>query len=98
MTFEVRSVNGYGPRCGCGGKSALHLRKSREITPETSIFLCARCVEAAIRVSRFDKRPYWPGDEDRDEFYQLPAELVRSGAQERLPAEDAETELFSERD
>lgn len=78
--LEIRSVSGYGPRCGCGGKSVLHLRKSREITPKTSIFLCAECVEGAVdkfMANRFDKAPYWPGDEGRDEPY-VPPERVNA--------------------
>jgi hypothetical protein len=71
---EIRSVNGYGPRCGCGGRSKIHLA-DRE-GPKASIFLCAECVLQALTafmLARPDQPPFWPGDRDRDEAYQAPA-------------------------
>jgi hypothetical protein len=73
---DIRAVNGYGPRCGCGGKSKLHLTTSLgRVSPATSTFLCASCVEEAIVIWASvtpDQPPYWPGDEDRDEPYERP--------------------------
>lgn len=71
----VRGVSGWGPRCGCGGKSTLHVGFGRRTTPDSSTFLCERCVVAAISMF-FDvhpeQPPYWPSDEDRDEHYVNP--------------------------
>jgi hypothetical protein len=74
--YVIRGVNGDGPRCGCGGKSVLHLRRVGELrtTPQNSRFYCTECVITAL--SNFDaaevRQPYWPGDEDRDEPYRPP--------------------------
>ena len=78
MSVRVRSVNGYGPRCGCGGKSALHLTNNLHVTtPETSRFLCAECLDTAVMafLARRPAQPaYWPGDEERDEPYERPVD------------------------
>lgn len=76
---DVRRVNGYGARCGCGGRSLLHLDEGGNVTPDTSTFLCADCVLQALTafmLARPDQPPYWPGDENRDEPYVDP----RSGS------------------
>lgn len=71
MSRDIRVVSGYGPRCGCGGESRLHIRSGRPVTSETSLFLCADCVMTAIVGLRrlISQPPYWPGDEGRDEAY-----------------------------
>lgn len=71
---DVRGVSGWGARCGCGGKSQLHLARGRYVTPETSTFLCTACVEKAVAIylAAFPQPPYWPGDEGRDESYVAP--------------------------
>jgi hypothetical protein len=67
--YVVHGVNGHGPRCGCGGKSVLHLRRVDEYstTPQNSRFYCTACIIDAF--SAFDaaspRQPYWPGDEER---------------------------------
>lgn len=69
---DVRAVNGYGPRCGCGGPSRLHYTTTgRPVTPQTSVFLCERCAELAIDafIEHRGQQFYWPGDEKRDEPY-----------------------------
>lgn len=79
---EVRGVSGWGPRCGCGGMSQLHLAGERPTSPETSTFLCARCVVEAVDLllaQRPDQPSYWPGDEDRDERYVDPRATERGG-------------------
>lgn len=66
--MSVRAVNGYGPRCGCGGKSVLHVGEW---------FLCAGCVDEAVYLLRRaypDQPPHWPGDAGRDEPYVFPGE------------------------
>lgn len=70
-------MNGYGARCGCGGRSVLHLRRGREVTPVTSEFYCTSCVVLALAAFRAlpGQPPYWPGDEDRDEPYEPPEAL-----------------------
>lgn len=75
---RVRSVNGYGPRCGCGGMSVIHVQESwhRPVSPENSRFLCLACALVAVDMffgRRRDQPHYWPGDEDRDESYVRPA-------------------------
>ena len=76
-TREIRAVSGFGARCGCGGRSKLHLSSKGygPPTPETSTFLCAVCIELALAMFNAaypDQPPYWPGDEDRDEPYVSP--------------------------
>lgn len=75
---EWRSVNGCGPRCGCGEMSRLHRMTDRQVLPETSVFLCSDCMDRALellRAERPEQPPYWPGDEDRDEPYERPTEI-----------------------
>lgn len=80
----VRGVSGWGARCGCGGKSTLHVGfgSPGRVTPDSSTFLCAECVVTAIEML-FDQRPqqppYWPGDEGRDEHYIDPREAPSRG-------------------
>lgn len=64
--IDARSVNGDGPRCGCGHVSKLHV-----IGNGTDIFLCVRCAVAATeayirRTGQDDQGPpgsgeYWYG-------------------------------------
>lgn len=77
-TFDyVRGVSGWGPRCGCGGKSTLHAGYGGPFATygasgDPGIFLCAECVTAALvllHTTRPDQPSYWPGDEGRDERY-----------------------------
>jgi len=73
----VRSVSGWGARCGCGGMSVLHTGTNLgTVTPDTSVFLCAECVRTAVEglfTHYFTHQPpYWPGDEGRDEPYEHP--------------------------
>jgi hypothetical protein len=78
----IRHVSGWGPRCGCGGKSALHvgLGNPGDMRRGTSTFLCADCMVKAIALfvqSRPEQPPYWPGDEGRDEHYVDPRDVAR---------------------
>lgn len=71
----IRCVNGYGARCGCGGKSVVHLCGGHPVNPENSTFLCGECCAqafTAFMLSRPDQPHYWPGDEERDEPYEDP--------------------------
>lgn len=65
--MRIRSVNGWGPRCGCGGESTIH------VTPafgKRGTFLCVACVLGALDAHIPASQPdFWPGDEDRDEPY-----------------------------
>lgn len=66
----IRHVSGYGPRCGCGGESVLHVGIGDPGEPGT--FLCADCVTKAVDRffhNHYRQPPYWPGDEERDERY-----------------------------
>lgn len=42
---EVRGVNGDGPTCGCGGRSALHVTNGKN---GGDYFLCRTCAIAAV--------------------------------------------------
>lgn len=76
MSLQIRAVNGWGARCGCGGMSVLHCTTHLgKVTPQTSRFLCRDCVQRAILafvVEHPEQPAYWPGDEDRDEPYAPP--------------------------
>lgn len=75
----IRHVSGQGPRCGCGGESALHVGTGSSAKP--GIFLCAVCITDAVGaffVDEPDQPCYWPGDEGRDERYVDPRKEPRS--------------------
>lgn len=74
----IRGVSGYGPRCGCGGESTIHVGNGSAAQP--GIFFCAECVTQMVKqwFSDYpDQPPYWPGDEDRDEHYTDPRKESR---------------------
>lgn len=61
--IDVRSVNGWGPYCGCGKPSALHVI----VEPRIDWFVCATCtMEAVGRYIASTGQPDFSGDRDRD--------------------------------
>lgn len=83
--MDVRSVSGWGPYCGCGRPSALHV-----IDSPLDAFLCTNCTLAAVRgYLAATKQPEFQGDRHRDappEALSAPASFTAMGNQDGLGA------------